>query len=410
MTLRSLWSHFRGYVIIRVTGRAVEDFINEAYTSGVELWNLARIDERSILGHVYLRDLPAIGKILKRTDCTGRIEQKIGLPFLMMKLSRRKGFAIGAILFSVALYVLSSFVWFVNVTGCDKMNPAAILEFVEKQGVKAGTLRREIDSTSLGKTILSEFEGLAWVGVNIKGTIVNIEVAEKTLPQVRLGITHLVAAEDALVTNMIVLAGEPLVNEGDTVIRGQVLIAGVIESPYGYGGKDSSDKGHVINAKGVVMGRVWRTYQGALELVHKFETETGKVEKAGHLSLGSYELHIGPERAPFATYIEERRIYEIPFLRGLGISPMIRLIRLTTTTYRETETFVEISDREKTLEHLRGEAFTHVKTKIPRGAKILDEREELDYSSEERKWVYTLTVETLEDIAEERSEDREVGY
>jgi similar to stage IV sporulation protein len=234
VTLRSLWSRLKGYVIIRVAGKAVEDFINEAYKSGVELWNLQRIDERSILCSVYLRDLPEIGRTLKRTDCAGRIERKIGLPFLMMKLSRRKGFAIGAILFSVILYLLSSFVWFVNVVGCEKTSPDAILEFVAKQGVKAGVLRREIDSTSLGKAILAEFTGLAWVGVHIKGTTVNIEVAEKTLPQARSGIIHLVAAEDALVTNMIILAGEPLISEGDTVSKGQMLVAGVIVSPYGY--------------------------------------------------------------------------------------------------------------------------------------------------------------------------------
>jgi len=406
LTFRSLWSHLEGYVIIRVTGRAVEDFINEAYTSGVELWNLQRIDERSILGHVYLRHLPELGKILKRTDCRGRIERKIGLPFLMMKLSRRKGFAIGAILFSVVLYLLSSFVWFINVVGCDKMSPDTILEFVAKQGVKAGVLRREVDSTSLGKAILAEFTGLSWVGVNIKGTTVNIEVAEKTLPSMKSGITHLVASEDALLTNMIVLSGEPLVNEGDTVIRGQVLITGVILPPYGSPG-ETSDKRHVIHAKGVVMGRVWRTWQGFLELVHEYETETGRLERAGSLSLGSHELHVGPGRGPFETFAEEKTVYEVPFPSWIRIKPVIRI---TTTTYRETERFVEITDREEALDNLREKAYTDVKSRIPEGAKILDEREELKYSSIEKKWVYTLTIETLEDIAEERREDPEVGH
>ncbi len=403
MTLRSLWSHLKGYVIIRVAGRAVEDFINEAYTSGVELWNLKRIDERSILCHVYLRDLPEVGKTLKRTDCTGRIERKIGLPFLMMKLSRRKGFAIGAILFFVILYLMSSFVWFVDVTGCDRMNPGTILEFAANQGVKAGVPRREVDSTSLARAILAEFPNLSWVGVHLKGTTVNIEVAEKALPLAKSGITHLVAAEDALVTNIIVLAGEPLVSEGDTVAKGQMLVTGVIVSPYGYEERDRG-KRRVINAKGVVMGRVWRTYEGVLELVKEFETETGRVEKAGSLSFGPYELRIGPKSAPFQTYAEDKSVWEVSF--SGGAKP---LLRLSATTYRETEKFVEIADKEEVLESLKEAAFANVKAKIPGGAKILDEREELKYSKE-RKWVYTLTIETLEDIARERSEDREVEH
>ncbi len=405
MTLRSLWCHLKGYVIIRITGRVVEAFINEAYTSGVELWDLSRIDERSILVHVYLCDLPEIGRILKKTDCAGRIEEKIGLPFLKMKLTRRKGFAIGALLFFLALYILSSFVWFVDVAGCEKMMPEAILEFAAKQGVKAGALRRDIDSALLAKAILAEFSRLAWVGVNIKGTTVNIEVAEKTLPDVKSGITHLVASEDALVTNMIVLAGEPLVSEGDTVIRGQVLVTGLVVPSYGDTG-ESIDRSRIIDAKGVVMGRVWRTYQGSLELVHELESETGRVKKTGCISLGSYEFRIGSRKAPFQTYTEEMSAYEIPFLRSIGFTPTLRLV---TTTYRETEKSVLITDREEALEELREEAFAYVQAGIPRGAKILDEREELKYS-EEKKWVYTFTVETLEDIAQEMREDREIGH
>jgi len=86
------------------------------------------------------------------------------------------------------------------------------------------------------------------------------------------------------------------------------------------------------------------------------------------------------------------------------------VIRITTTTYRETERFVEITDREEALDNLREKAYTDVKSRIPEGAKILDEREELKYSSIEKKWVYTLTIETLEDIAEERRKDPEVGH
>ena len=152
------------------------------------------------------------------------------------------------------------------------------------------------------------------------------------------------------------------------------------------------------------MRRVWRTYQGVLELAREFETETGRVEKAGHLSFGRYELHLGPESAPFHTYAEDTSVWEVPFIGG--VKP---LIKLSATTYRETEKSVEVVDKDRALEDLKEEAFAYVKGRIPRGAKILDEREELKYS-EERKWMYTLTIESLEDIAEERSEEREVEY
>lgn len=401
MTLRSLWFRLRGYVIIRVSGKAVEGFINEAYMSGLELWDLHRIDGRSILCSVYLKDLPEIGQALKRTGCAGRIERKIGLPFLMMKLTRRKGLAIGLILFSVVLYALSSFVWFVDVIGCDKVSPDAIIEFAAMQGVKAGVPRRKIDSAELSKAILAEFTGLAWVGVHVRGTTVSIEVAEKTLPEAKPGIVHLVAAEDALVTNMIILAGEPCVSEGETVSKGQILVAGVVLPSYGYEGEEA-DTRRVINAKGVVMGRVWRTHQDALDLIQEFEAETGRVERSIRLAFGPYEVRIGPERPRFQSYNEDLSVWKIP-LPGRS-EP---LIFGSAATYRETEKFAVVLDKERALEDLKITASTHLKAKIPKAAKILDEQEKLEYS-EEGKWVYTLTIETLEDIAQERREDRGV--
>ena len=83
------------------------------------------------------------------------------------------------------------------------------------------------------------------------------------------------------------------------------------------------------------------------------------------------------------------------------------LIFGSAATYRETEKFAVVLDKERALEDLKITASTHLKAKIPKAAKILDEQEKLEYS-EEGKWVYTLTIETLEDIAQERREDRGV--
>lgn len=401
MTLRSLWSHFKGYVIIRITGKAVEDFINQAYASEIELWNLMRIDGKSVLTCIYLQDLPRAGKILKTTNCKGRVERRVGLPFLIMKLAKRKGFIFGALLFSVGLYVLSSFVWFISISGCDKISCNDIAKFVEEQGIKVGTPRGRVDPASLGKGILAEFPSLAWVGVNIKGTTVSIEVSEKTLPETEPELTHLIASEDALVVNIIVFSGEPAVNEGDTVTRGQTLIEGSVCPPLGYE-KDGEEKKEFISAKGVVMGRVWRTYRDSLNLIRRLETETGEIKRTVYFFLGPYEFRIGPKEPPFKTYVEKRSVYGIPSLEDNNVKSAVRL---TVIEYKKTERSIEILDRKEILGDLRKKAYIYMKAKMPRGAKILDEREDLEYSAG-GEWVYTLTIETIEDIAQEMREHR----
>ncbi|MGE5574211.1 MAG: sporulation protein YqfD [Bacteroidota bacterium] len=396
MALADVWSYIKGYVIIRVKGRSLERFVNTALARGIELWDITRVDDWSLVARACLRDLPSLGPILKETDCRGRIEGKVGVPFLVRRLARRRGLVAGAILFSVALYVFSSFVWFVDVTGFERTRPEAVLELAAKQGVRPGALKRSIDPGKVSRIVLAEFPDLAWAAVHIRGTMATIEVVEKTLPEVRLGGVDVVAAEDALVTNMIVLSGEPLVNEGDTVTKGQVLIAGMIVRP----GDGESREAEVVNARGIVLGRVWRTYSERCRLVMEHVTETGRVARSRRFTVSGLTLVLGPKTAPFADSEEEHRSYALPIRGGSGTS-----IALEVTTYREVVRSAEVLDKEEVLAKARGRGRSALEARIPRGARVLDEREDVRYS-QGGVLTFTMTVETCEDIARERRQER----
>lgn len=73
------------------------------------------------------------------------------------------------------------------------------------------------------------FPAIAWVGVEVKGAKATVRVAEKKLPVP--GYTnpaHVVARKAGLIRELLVLEGQPLVREGDTVLPGQVLISGEV--------------------------------------------------------------------------------------------------------------------------------------------------------------------------------------
>ncbi|MEW6226706.1 MAG: sporulation protein YqfD [Bacillota bacterium] len=399
MALAELWSHFKGYVIIRVKGGALETFINTASARGIDLWGITRIDDRSLVARVYLRDLPAAGRVLKETGCGGRVEKKVGVPFLIMRLLKRRGLAAGVILFSVALYALSSFVWFVDVSGLEKAEPEAVLEFVAREGVRPGVLKRSVNPGALSKRILAEFPDFAWAGVQIRGTMVSIEIAEKTLPEVKPGVVDVVAAEDALITNVIVLSGEPVVSEGETVTKGQTLIAGFIMQP----GTDEPRQPEVVNAKGIVLGRVWRSHQEIVPLVRQIETPTGRVTKTRRVAMGRFNFCIGPKVPPFAAFVREDKSYALP------LGDLIKVpVRVDEAIYREVIRRAELVDKEEALAGSREKAYKALTERLPKGARILDEREDVKYS-QDRALVYTCTVETVEDIAKERREERELG-
>ena len=43
MLIRHLWSNYWGYVIIKVKGKGLEEFLNGAATQGIYLWDVERL-------------------------------------------------------------------------------------------------------------------------------------------------------------------------------------------------------------------------------------------------------------------------------------------------------------------------------------------------------------------------------
>ena len=75
--------------------------------------------------------------------------------------------------------------------------------------------------------MLIRFPELAWVGINTKGTKVDIEVVEKVMPIVEeMNSYDLIASKDGVITECIVFQGVPMVKVGDIVKEGDLLIKG----------------------------------------------------------------------------------------------------------------------------------------------------------------------------------------
>ena len=83
-------------------------------------------------------------------------------------------------------------------------------------------------------------------------------------PAVDQAAADLVAAKDGLITSLIVVEGTPLVEEGATVSRGELLIRG--EKTLWY--LDGSSETKKIKAEGRVLARVWYEQEIEEPLVH----------------------------------------------------------------------------------------------------------------------------------------------
>lgn len=106
--------------------------------------------------------------------------QKARTAFFLSPLKDRTGFFIGALLFVFILSFLGAFVWNIEITGCDRLSENTISAYLDNHKFKTGVMWGVIDRKSIAWDMMSDFEDIAWVHINKKGTTAIVEINETT--------------------------------------------------------------------------------------------------------------------------------------------------------------------------------------------------------------------------------------
>jgi len=265
-----------GIIRVRLQGKNLEKIINMALARGIFINDVKRQEDGL---HFKIRSsaYQALKSLTEEHGYDLEITEKKGMPFYQALLKRRLGFVIGALIFIMSLYLLSSFVWFIEVSGARQVDPAQILITAARYGIYQGAAKWNFSRTEAEEGMLRDINQLTYVKVDVRGVKVNIEVVEKVLPRDEItGPCHLVASRDGIVEQVLVLDGQANVAAGDVVARGDILISGVVFpqiSPYiipdAEQENDNSLMPYTVRARGQVEARVWYEGYGECPLVEE---------------------------------------------------------------------------------------------------------------------------------------------
>ncbi|MFZ7103453.1 MAG: sporulation protein YqfD [Peptococcaceae bacterium] len=393
------YSYLVGYLIVIIECQFPEKVINMAMTRGIFLWDIMHIGERKIILKVRLHAFKPLARITRK--CGGRIQIKgrEGLPFQIKHIKRRKTLALGGILFLLSLYILSSFVWVVEVSGNEDLTAAKIKEIAARHGLKAGAVIKRIDLDKIEEEMLDSHPKLAWVGISIQGTKVTIEISEKVLiPETdETKIAHIVAKEAGVIKEMLVLIGTPLVKEGDKVHQGQILISGMVypeiflndDGTYGHGGNPD-----LVRAKGVVRANVSHITQGDCPVEERKRITTGLESRQVILKVGRKQFVVqGPQAVPFQYYQLETHVEPFHW-RNIKLP-----VELVTNIYLEEKQIINKYGLEGAYQEAVKRAEDNLTLKLPEDIKILNKSVELISPQDNKIVTVEVTWECLEDIA-----------
>ena len=413
MNLLKIWAYLRGYLVIDIEGNHGEKLINMAVSRGHFLWEIRRVTSNRVQAKIYSETFPSLRHIARATGSRVRINSKKGIPFLVKKIYRRKMFPVGILFFLVCLYLLSSFIWSVeikNVSDLKMHTEGQIFHAASSCGLKKGALRYRLDTSDIKESMERKLPRASWVGVEISGTRAILEVVEKVLPDEK----HLdrqpgniLAQKDGIIEEILVLSGTAGVMEGDTVKKGDLLISGEIiheieeeededsenEDPRS-DIEDEQEEPVYFRAKGIVRARAWYEFEERVNLEDKVERKTGQSQKVLVLRIGKKKFIKGLENPPYKTYKEEKKVRKLPGLGNMKI-PM----EITSTVHYELKRDKIYRSMAEARDLAEKNVIKKIEDKLPPNSKIISKKTNVK-SQDEKKVILLVLVETIEEIGE----------
>lgn len=388
MLLERLRNRLDGTVRLRVTCAYTERALNMMSARELRFWDLVYEDDVTFSCSLARRDVGTLTEIAERQGGHAETVFRRGVPFFLGRFRRRRTLIASLVLAAVLLFCGSHFIWAFEIEGETAYRDAYILRVLAEEGVRIGTYGLSVDSEDLRNRVLLRLPELSWIGINVRGFQAHVQVRpripkptlrEEAPPQ------NIVAARAGVVTKVAAQGGHAVVQRGETVEKGDLLISGYVD----YEGSAV----RMLPASGEVTARTWRTCSVTVLPTRQEKRYTGKT---GH----GLSLVFGTKR--------------IKFFGGAGIAEEkydtiterfpwhIFSFSLPVTTVWETHRFYEreeVSVSEASARAM-GESILRdcLAASLPEGGK--EEASGVSLRKENGHYTVTLRAECTENIAE----------
>ncbi|MGI6083850.1 MAG: sporulation protein YqfD [Acetivibrionales bacterium] len=390
MFLVHLWNYIRGYVIIIVTGRSIERFINICSKRQILLWDIVRVDMESAAMKASLRGFRLMRPAAKKSGCKVRIREKCGLPFFLYRFKKRKGFKLGLLIFVVLLVLSVSIIWDIEITGCKPEMIPQVMNVLNVDNIGRGSFKMKLNPKKIASRLALNVDGIAWAGVEIKGVKLFITIKdsiEAPVPIKNNESFNIVAERDGLIKKMEVYAGNALVKEGETVKKGQVLVSGRLESKNPeFGTRD-------IHALGKVIARTWYESSLPVSMVYNQRLKTGKVHKIIYFRFLDSRLKVFGGGIPYEMF--DTVTIEKPIVGPFGLELPIGLTVEESSEIEEKQVDLTL---EEAIDVTAETAKKDLLKRIPKDCRVVDEIVK-QYNGDNDKLYIQVVFECEEDIA-----------
>ena len=301
--------------------------------------------------------------------CAGRLVR-------LIRLLRRRLALVPSLAISLLLIGLSSrMILCVSVEHALEHEPQ-VRRVLRQENIWPGILKAAVSLDDLRAKLAHALPGIAFSGAYFSGSTLIVQAypaVQKEVAYAQGSALDIVAARSGIVSGIWAFAGTPQVQPGQTVRKGQVLIAGY----------ERGEKGAQIpvKAQGQVTARIYAQGEARASLKQMRSVETGQTRTRISLCTPWGE-RVVKEAQPFSSQDTSRKRQR---LVGLYLP-----VWLETQTYAQTEVFSSPRAQADAASAAQGAAEKIARKQCPPDVLILDKW--VNYSMIDNEFVYASVV------------------
>ncbi len=332
----------------------------------------------------------AVRRILKSEILNGAEvikSSEVGIPHFAKKHVKRYGLIVGAVLCALIVYLQSFVVWELEISGNNKISDDEIKSTLASLGFSEGSFILPSELSELQNRFILSESRISWIAINMSGTVAFVEVKERDVKedlQEKPSMSGIVSSRDCIIELSQVTCGTSLVNIGDTVQKGQMLI-----SPLAIG-KDGNE--YLVGAYGTVLARTYEEFSVQVPYYRQSASFTGRKSSAYTFSFLGKELSFDVlSFEKFDKYIRTVKTEKVKLLQKAELP-----IKMTKQEKLEYVLCEEIITPQQARKVAFGKMYSKISQALPE-AEILSTT--FSESEESDCFVLRCRVECIRDVA-----------
>lgn len=388
--MERLYNLAAGTARLEISGAEPEKVLNYCAQKGIEFWDTSPKTDFTVFATIHAKDYPALKSISGKNGCDIRLLSTRGGKKLTKMAKRRYMIAVGFALCVTVLALSSLFIWKIDVTGNDTMSDAEVLRALSDCGVEYGAFWPTISSDAVRSELMLKLDNIAWLSVNVHNSSAEIVIHERIeKPEIvnEAEPCDITASKTGIITKMSVLEGNALASVGDTVVKGDTLVSGIMDS-------ETADP-RPVHAMAVIEARTWYELNARTPLYEAYKCDSCGTDRDFHLVFGKNIIKFGSDSRNDSQSCDKINKLRYASLGSAFVLP-VGIITERTKVYETEQRQIDVTGA---TERLKDTLLDELKRQINGGSIV---NTEFSISDDGDLLTVTLRAECVENIAKEK--------